>query len=940
MSADQSITRREFIRKAGAVSAGLALSSYAALPSDAVSPADKAAERPNILFAIADDWSWPHAGVYGDKVVKTPVFDRVAAEGVLFSHAFCSAPTCTASRGAILTGQAIHRLEEGGNLHSILREKFKVYPDLLEAAGYFVGCTGKGWGPGSLEGSGRTRNPAGPGFKSFKEFLDRVPEDKPFCFWFGSTNPHRPYEQGSGLEAGMNPDDAVVPPFLPDTPEVRRDILDYYEEVQQFDRQVGELLELLEASGRADNTLVVVTSDNGMPFPGAKANLYDAGTRMPLALRWPGKVKGGRRVDGFVGFTDFAPTFLEAAGLKPPPDMTGRSFLDLLTTGKSVRRNKVFTERERHANARKGNLSYPCRAVRTDEFLYIRNPQPDRWPAGDPEMHMAVGPFGDIDGSPSKSLILDRRDEEGISRFFQLACAKRPEEELYDLSKDPWQLDNVADRPEYGGARRRMRAELDRWMKATADPRALNPNDDRWDRYPYFGKAGPMRVDAGKPNVVFVFSDQQRWDTVGCYGQEMNITPNLDRMASEGVRFEYAFTCQPVCGPARAALQTGKYPAEIGCFTNNRALPTSEKTIAHHLSDAGYEVGYIGKWHLASTGPKDGPDNYRDRGVPPERRGGYKDYWLASDVLEFTSHSYDGHMFNADMEKVEFPKDRYRVDCLTDYAVEYLRTRAMERPFFLFLSYIEPHHQNDHNRYEGPRGSQERFKDYKVPGDLVGTEGDWRENYPDYLGCINSLDSNLGRIREELQKLGLAENTLVFYASDHGSHFRTRNAEYKRSCHDASIRIPMIACGPGFRGGRVIHDLASLIDIPPTILSAAGVKAPAYMRGRPLQGLVQGKADDWPEEVFVQISESHVGRAVRTKKWKYSVSAPDKRGSTDPGSDVYVEDYLYDLENDPHERKNLVRDSDLAEVRRKLSDTLKRRMVEAGEKEPVIMPAP
>ena len=444
-----------------------------------------------------------------------------------------------------------------------------------------------------------------------------------------------------------------------------------------------------------------------------------------------------------------------------------------------------------------------------------------------------------------------------------------------------------------------------------------------------------------KPNILLFFTDQQRWDTCGCYGQELDVTPNLDRMAAEGVRFEQAFTCQPVCGPARACLQTGKYAAEVGCFRNGIALPQDHKTIAHWLSEAGYEVGYVGKWHLASTHRLGEADvDHRERPVPMEYRGGYKDYWVASDVLEFTSHSYDGHMFDAAGRKVEFPPDRYRADCVTDWAVEFLRTRAGRGPFFLMVSYIEPHHQNDHNRYEGPRGSGGRFGDYRVPGDLADTEGDWRENYAEYLGCCNALDHNLGRLRDALGDLGLADNTLILFTSDHGSHFRTRNAEYKRSCHDACIHIPMVACGPGFEGGKTVDDLVSLIDFPPTILSAAGVRVPRYMRGRPLQPLVDARPDDWPQEVFLQISESHVGRAVRTKKWKYSVRAAEAHGWRDSGSERYVEDYLYDLQADPHERNNLVAAPALAEVRADLAETLKRRMCEAGEDEPIIAPAP
>ena len=454
---------------------------------------------------------------------------------------------------------------------------------------------------------------------------------------------------------------------------------------------------------------------------------------------------------------------------------------------------------------------------------------------------------------------------------------------------------------------------------------------------------------ADQPNIILFFTDQQRWDTCGCYGQPLEgVTPNLDRMAAEGVRFEHAFTCQPVCGPARACLQTGTYATESGCFRNNIALPPDSRTIAHHLGDAGYEVGYIGKWHLASTGwhlasPErlaDRPNaNFRTSAVPPERRGGYSDFWLAADVLEFTSHGIEGgHMFDGDGNRVDFPG--YRVDSQTDFVLDYLRTRDGRRPFFLFVSYLEPHHQNDRKCYEGPPGSKERFRDFVVPGDLEGTEGDWRENYPDYLGAVSSLDHNLGRVREELSGLGLADDTLVIYTSDHGSHFKTRNNEYKRACHEACVRVPMVACGPGFRGGRVVEELASLIDVPPTILAAGGVEPPKEHRGRPLQALASGERAGWPDDVFIQISESHVGRAVRTRRWKYSVRAPDKHGVKDSASDMYVEDFLYDLDADQHEKLNLIRDPGHAGVRDEMRSRLIARMAGAGEAVPGIRPAP
>ncbi len=456
------------------------------------------ARRPNVLLAIADDWGWPHAGAYGDQVVKTPTIDGLARQGVRFEHAFVAAPTCTASRGAILTGQAIHRLEEGANLWSTLPGKLTVYPDLLERAGYVVGLQGKGWGPGTIQGTGRTRNPAGPAFRSFDQFLRTVPEGKPFCYWFGSVDPHRPYDRDSGINSGMKPEPVCVPPFLPDTPVVRRDLLDYYAEVERFDRDLGRIVDRLERSGRLADTLIVVAGDNGIPFPRAKATLYDAGTRVPLVISWPARVPGGRVVEDFVSLTDLAPTFLEAAGQEPRPEMTGRSLLDVLVSGKSgqvdPRRDRVFTERERHTVCRPGDKSYPGRAIRTREFLYLRNLRPALWPAGDGDFVSVAGRFGDVDSSPSKAEILARRDEPTIALFFRLAFGLRPAEELYDLSKDPGQLENVAGQPRYADAQKRLRAELDRWMAATGDPRAKGETDF-WDRCPYVGSRQPAKAN-------------------------------------------------------------------------------------------------------------------------------------------------------------------------------------------------------------------------------------------------------------------------------------------------------------------------------------------------------------------------------------------------------------------------------------------------------------
>ncbi len=444
-----------------------------------------APSRPNILFAISDDQSFAHTGASGDPVVRTPNFDRIAGEGVRFSHAFCSSPSCTPSRGAILTGQDCYRLEEGVNLWSSLPAKFETYPDLLEAAGYHVGYTRKGWGPGSLEAGGRSRNPAGPRYDSFRAFHQAMPDGAPFCFWFGSTDPHRGYMKGSGLASGLRPDDVPVPQFLPDEPEIRSDILDYYFEIERFDRELGEILALLEERDQLANTIVIVTSDNGMPFPRAKADLYDYGSRVPLAVRWPERFPAGRVVNDFANLVDVAPTILEAAGLEVPSDMTGRSLLDLLSSEKQGRvdsaRDHVILARERHTPWRAGRLGYPMRAIRTDQFLYIRNLEPDRWPAGDPPI------FGEVDPSPTKDLMRARKDAPGFERYYEAAFSKRPAEELYDLTRDASQMSNVATHDFYAKIKSFLTARLDQRLLTTADPRALG-HPPTWESDPHHSR--------------------------------------------------------------------------------------------------------------------------------------------------------------------------------------------------------------------------------------------------------------------------------------------------------------------------------------------------------------------------------------------------------------------------------------------------------------------
>lgn len=433
-----------------------------------------------------------------------------------------------------------------------------------------------------------------------------------------------------------------------------------------------------------------------------------------------------------------------------------------------------------------------------------------------------------------------------------------------------------------------------------------------------------------RENIIFYFTDQQRADTCGCFGQPLDITPNLDSLAKEGVKFAHAYSPQPVCGPCRALFQTGKYPTETGCFRNNIMLPKGVKTLADYIEEAGYETAYIGKWHLASDGELEKAPviDHTITAIPKELRGGYTGFWRTADVLEFTSHGYDGYVFDENDNRIDFKG--YRADCIMDMALQFFDQYDRKKPFFMTISQIEPHHQNDHKHYEGPHGSKEKYKDFVLPGDLAALKGNAAEEYPDYLGQCASLDENLGRLIKRLKEEHLYENTVIIFASDHGSHFMTRNTDshlhgyddYKRTCHGAATHVPLVIAGGDYKGGKAVEELVSTESLPKTILAIAGVDVGDAMIGENLLDVVCGKTDNRPNEVFSQISESRVGRCIRTRHYLYSVYAPDKDGGACAASDLYADDFLYDLRTDPYELNNLIHDPAYDKVRLELREKL------------------
>ncbi len=469
------------------------------------------ADRPNLLFLIADDASRTSFGAYGCGYVKTPNFDRIAAEGVLFTQAYNCNPKCAPARACLLTGRYSWQLEEACNHNPFLSNKWKFYPYLLQENGYFMGFTGKGWGPGIYESVdvGKTKfekdgNPAGNPFtgrtskppysgisnidyaSNFRDFLDQKPDDKPFCFWLGAKEPHRSYERDSWKKDGRNLQEVTVQKFFPDNDIIRGDLADYAIEVEWYDMHIGRCLELLQRRGMLDNTLVIATSDHGMPFPRVKGQIYDEGFHVPLVARWGDRIKAGRVVTDFITFPDLAPTLMEIAGLPADSQMTGKSFAPQLLAESSGRidpnRDHTLLGKERHDIGRTDgdllSVGYPARAIRTDKYLYVHNFKPDRWPGGDPQYGLL-----NCDNSPTKGYLTGLTPSDEHFHYYELSFGKRPSEELYDIAADPDCVNNLAAAVSYEQVREQLWQQLRRELTAQGDPRILG-NGDIFDAYP------------------------------------------------------------------------------------------------------------------------------------------------------------------------------------------------------------------------------------------------------------------------------------------------------------------------------------------------------------------------------------------------------------------------------------------------------------------------
>lgn len=510
--------------------------------STSCSEKEEPVKRPNILFAISDDQSFEHTSFTGKTWVKTPTFDRIAREGIYFKNCYAGSPGCAPSRSSIVTGRYHWQNEQAGQHAAGWFDKYVPFVDLVAANGYHTGYTGKGVGPFKYgEAPLRAQNAAGEAyneiryekgspederfaadintinyFANFQQFMEQREADTPFFFWYGATEPHRSYEKDSWKRYDKSLEEVDVPPFLPDTEEIRGDLLDYAVEIEWFDMHLSRMLAYLEEIGELENTIIIVTADNGMPFPRAKANAYEYGAHVPLAIRFPQQFPGGRTIENPASFVDLAPTVLEltetsSEGMLP---ISGRSMVSLLKSEQegNVEEARIYAlaGRERHSSSRYKNLGYPQRLMRKGRYLYIWNMKPERWPAGAPQrlvpdsigalypmygideegIHHSEWAFTDIDAAPSKSFIVEHHDDPEYAEYFELAMGKRPEYELFDVERDPNCLDNLANDPEFTGVLDQLKETMLEELKATEDPRVVGPNPELFDSYPRYS---PMR---------------------------------------------------------------------------------------------------------------------------------------------------------------------------------------------------------------------------------------------------------------------------------------------------------------------------------------------------------------------------------------------------------------------------------------------------------------
>ena len=441
-----------------------------------------------------------------------------------------------------------------------------------------------------------------------------------------------------------------------------------------------------------------------------------------------------------------------------------------------------------------------------------------------------------------------------------------------------------------------------------------------------------------RPNVLMICADQFRADFVGANHENPSVkTPHIDELAADGTNFRQCMSNQPLCSPSRASFMTGRYATETGVWKLGIELDHSLPSIATEFKKGGYSANFIGKWHVSQTA---GANDKRHQGwiAPGPSRAGFDDLWEGANVLELTSHPYAGNYWDNAGTNIGF-KDEYRVDFITRRGVEFLEAKH-DKPWFLFLSQLEPHHQNDVDEAVPPKRYEDAYPNPFVPRDLRPLGGNWLSMLPGYYGCVQAIDDCVGTLVKTLKQTGQFENTIILFFSDHGCTFRTRLGEYKRSPHDASLRVPFVLSGPGVSQSAVVDEVVSLVDLMPTLLEAAGLEPPKGLRGKPLRALAQDKPTrrDWDSTAYFQLSESVCGRGIRTRDWVFCCfDSTVEHGNAEFGTH-YQDFAMYSVAADPAQHINLVGRPEHRATADKLRAELEKRIVAAGEPQVTITP--
>ena len=449
---------------------------------------------------------------------------------------------------------------------------------------------------------------------------------------------------------------------------------------------------------------------------------------------------------------------------------------------------------------------------------------------------------------------------------------------------------------------------------------------------------GASVPSARRPNVLMICADQFRADFVGANRENPSVkTPHIDALAERGVNFRQCISNQPLCSPSRASFMTSRYATETAVWKLGLEPDHSIPTIATEFRKNGYTSNFIGKWHVSRTKLADG--NQQMGWIPPgPSRGGFDDLWEGANVLELVSHPYEGNYWDENGNNIGF-KDQYRVDFIADRAVKLIEQKH-DKPWFLFLSQLEPHHQNDVDEFVPPKRYEDKYVDPYIPLDLRNLPGNWRSRIPGYYGCVQAIDDCVGTLVAALERTGQLDNTIILFFSDHGCTFRTRLGEYKRSPHESSIRVPFVIAGPGFDQSTTINEVVSLLDLTPTLLDGAGLTPIASMRGKPLRALTQSPKirKEWDSTAYFQISQSICGRGIRTSDWCYCAFDPTIKNGEAEYSKNYQDFALYSIAGDPAETVNLVGRPEYRDIANQLRSQLQQRITAAGEPAATITP--